>query len=213
VSESRAATSTGEKQSLVHARSATGLALILLVAAVVLRVAFGWNPAVLLGIAAFFGVVAGVELLNVRHLRGREMGREKDDAVGDAPPPGEIGTFRWRGEECYGLVVATGDRRVALDIARDARLEQRADVLRDLATMPERLFEAFNRFKAHEAASRSDYTEQILALEPELISFREEDPAKGEVTFTVESGGEYWFCGYESGRFVDLVMESWRASC
>jgi hypothetical protein len=67
----------------------------------------------------------------------------------------------------------------------------------------------FKEFKESEAQRNERWAEEIVGLEIDAIDFvNPARPDTGEVSFTVESGGEPWTCLCVNGEFRELVMET-----
>ena len=67
---------------------------------------------------------------------------------------------------------------------------------------------SINEFKQTEAARMPALAEQILGLNISEITFHDRESATfGEVYFTVDSGQDQFFCGFDNDRFTGLVIE------
>jgi hypothetical protein len=157
------------------------------------------------GMSIFFLVFACLELANARFIARKDP---HDADISITPTPVEFAPFLLRGEQAYGTSTSIAGHTVFLDLADDGLIDERKDVPRNLVARLTVVTERFEAFKREEAGRNAAYSESILGLEIEWISFHDDDPEIGEVYFTEESGEDMWFCGLQGTEFYGMTMES-----
>jgi hypothetical protein len=124
------------------------------------------------------------------------------------PSVGQFAEYLWRGERRYGTTLSLQGRFITLDLRQDERLEERKQFARHLIANSDALVAAFDRFTQAEAARLPAFAEQILGLEISEITFHDRERVTfGEVYFTLESGQDQFFCGFDTDRFTGMVIE------
>lgn len=194
-----------DRRSVDAARNSRKLAIVFSVLGVML-IALSWpGVRIAFGVAGFFLIISVIESLSLRH---RQRGAEVTVAAAALPAPGEFSAFLLRGERAFGTTVVLSGRVVPLDLSEDELVEERRRVALDLIARSSELSANFESFKRAQSARNARYSEPILGLQIEWISFHDTDPQSGEVYFTKESGEDIWFCGLQGMAFDGLIMES-----
>lgn len=201
--------STFAKQSRLRIKSTLRLALYLaaLGCADLLLFHNRWHVPVFLVLAAFFVLVAGVEIIaalkNERQAAARTAPRNER-----IPPSSDFSYIATPDGEWYQRTVIVGGRPVKIRIVSKAARQAVLHAAR-LANNPDQLETNFVSFKHQEATRFPSFREEIYGLQIDSIDFVSvTHPDIAEVSFTSESGGEPWTCVCEAGTFRHLEQES-----
>ena len=190
------------KQGRLAARSQFQLGLIVLSIAVLSSLRWGISPFLKIGvlISAILFVVAGIEWWGSRHGRPQSTNRPEtriEVSAGATPS--------------FVLVVRKGktylERFVKIDdaIVRITTPSANPTLMEDanwVCDNTQKVSAEFQQFKAAQALRHQHYSDEILALRLNAMTFSPTSDA--EVTFDAGSGGDVWVCGWDGCKFSDL---------